>query len=89
MALNSSANACALVRFRDRVDGHLGRGAGFLSMSISQNPGSLAFQLRSSPARLYLKTARQKEAQASKTRPVSTCTKYTDNHRVQYSCSST
>ena len=50
MALDSSANACALVRFRDGVDGDLGRGAGLLSMRNSRLPGLLVFQLKSSLA---------------------------------------
>ena len=73
-ALDSSANACALVRFLDGVDGDLEGGAGLLSMSNRRLPFLLPFQqLKSSLACLHHKTTRGMEAQASRTRPVSTC----------------
>ena len=78
-ALDSSATACALVRFRDGVDGAFERGAALLSMRNRRFPGLLVFQETASlacPQKTENRTVRG--AKAIKTRPVSTFLSYRD-----------
>jgi len=78
-ALDSSATACALVRFRDGVDGTFERGAALLSMRNRRFPGLLVFQENASLACIQEKENRTvRGAKAIKTRPVSTCLWYRD-----------
>jgi len=55
MALDSSATDCAVVRFRDGVDGAFERGAAFLSMINRRFPFFLVFQVNASRACLQEK----------------------------------
>ena len=73
-ALDFSATACALVRFRDGVDGAVERGAALLSMRNLRFSGLLVFQENASLACIQKEESRTvRGAQAIKTRPFSTC----------------